>query len=143
MLETTKSRYIYLPKLRKAIEEKCLSPENKFGMLDDAYALCEAGEVSIMPLLSLMDLYREEVSMVDNMKLGLEAVSGESHLPTMVREEVFMALVNLDHKETHEELKKRFQTCFLSIEEVLAPAEDGAAATVSTGDAVKDADAAA
>ncbi|GJU22119.1 retrovirus-related pol polyprotein from transposon TNT 1-94, partial [Tanacetum coccineum] len=29
-------------------------------MLDDAYALCEAGEVSIMSLLSLMDLYREE-----------------------------------------------------------------------------------
>ncbi|GJY51460.1 aminopeptidase M1-like protein isoform X1 [Tanacetum coccineum] len=141
--------------LRKAIEEKCLSPENKFGMLDDAYALCEAGEVSIMPLLSLMDL-----------KLGLEAVSGESHLPTMVREEVFMALVNLDHKETHEELKKRFQTC-LSIEEVrkiimdktkpvtmdslmvideavenflseVAPAEDGAAAMESTGDDVQE-----
>nr|GEX30390.1 G-type lectin S-receptor-like serine/threonine-protein kinase [Tanacetum cinerariifolium] len=56
--------------LRKAIEDKCLSP----------------------------------------WKLGLEAVSRESHLTTMVREEVFMALVNFDHKETHEELKNRFQT---------------------------------
>ena len=28
----------------------------------------------------------------------------------MLREEVFMALANFDHKETHEELKKRFQT---------------------------------
>nr|GEV94555.1 hypothetical protein [Tanacetum cinerariifolium] len=43
-------------------------------------------------------------------KLGLEAVSRESHLTTMVREEVFMALVDFDHKEAHEELKNRFQT---------------------------------
>nr|GEY97595.1 hypothetical protein [Tanacetum cinerariifolium] len=28
----------------------------------------------------------------------------------MVREEVFMALVDFDHKEAHEELKNRFQT---------------------------------
>nr|GEV37289.1 aminopeptidase M1-like isoform X2 [Tanacetum cinerariifolium] len=40
---------------------------------------------------------------------GMEPVSGESHLNKMLREEVFMALDNFDHKETHEELKKRFQ----------------------------------
>ncbi|GJU40929.1 aminopeptidase M1-like protein isoform X1 [Tanacetum coccineum] len=39
-------------------------------------------------------------------KLGLEPVSGESHLNTMLREEDFMALANFEHKETHEELKK-------------------------------------
>ena len=31
------------------------------GMLDDTYALCEAGEESILSLLSLMDLYRDDL----------------------------------------------------------------------------------
>ncbi|KAI3521385.1 hypothetical protein L1887_10848 [Cichorium endivia] len=133
--------------LRKAIQEKYLSPEDKFGILDDSYALCEAGEESILSLVSLMDLYRDDVdylvlSRLINVcynvakilkdaiydpwnhlnqffidliissaeKLGLEPVIGESHLNTMLREEVFMALATFGHKETHEELKKRFQT---------------------------------
>lgn len=133
-------------RLREAIEEKCLSPEDKFGILDDTYALCEAGEESISSLLSLMDLFREDldylvlsrlISACHNTakilkdaiydpwnhlnqffidviissaeKLGLEPVSGESHLNTMLREEVFVALATFGHKETHEELKKRFQ----------------------------------
>nr|KAJ0208994.1 hypothetical protein LSAT_V11C400194410 [Lactuca sativa] len=134
-------------RLRKAIQDKCLSPEDKFGILDDTYALCEAGEESILSLLSLMDLYRDDldylvlsrlISVCYNVakilkdaiydpwnhlnqffidliissaeKLGVEPVSGESHLNTMLREEVFMALATFGHKETHEELKKRFQT---------------------------------
>ncbi|KAK9066171.1 hypothetical protein SSX86_013492 [Deinandra increscens subsp. villosa] len=133
-------------RLLKAIEDKCLSPEDKFGILDDTYALCEAGEESILSLLSLMDLYREEldytvlsrlinacydiakilkdaiydpwnhlnqffidVILSSAEKLGLEPVPGESHLNTMLREEVFKALATFGHKETHEELKNRFQ----------------------------------
>ncbi|KAI7735793.1 hypothetical protein M8C21_000555, partial [Ambrosia artemisiifolia] len=133
-------------RLMKAIKDKCLSPEDKFGILDDTYALCEAGEESILSLLSLMDLYREELDysvlsrlinacyniakilkdaiydpwnhlnqfFVDLIissaeKLGLEPVPGESHLHTLLREEVFMALATFGHKETHEELKNRFQ----------------------------------
>lgn len=113
--------------LRKAIQEKYLSPEDKFGILDDSYALCEAGEESILSLVSLMDLYRDDVdylvlSRLINVcynvakilkdaiydpwnhlnqffidliissaeKLGLEPVIGESHLNTMLREEVFI-----------------------------------------------------
>nr|XP_043614799.1 aminopeptidase M1-like isoform X2 [Erigeron canadensis] len=132
-------------RLRKAIEDKCLSPEDRFGILDDTYALCEAGEESILSLISLIDLYREDLDylvlsrlisacyntskilkdaiydpwnhmnqfFIDLIlspaeKLGLEPVLGESHLNTMLREEVYMALATFGHKETHEELKKRF-----------------------------------
>ncbi|XP_076884990.1 aminopeptidase M1-like [Bidens hawaiensis] len=48
-------------RLTKAIKDKCLSPEDKSGILDDTYALCEAGEESILSLLTLMDLYREDL----------------------------------------------------------------------------------
>ncbi|MFS7974548.1 putative membrane alanyl aminopeptidase [Helianthus anomalus] len=133
-------------RLMKAIQDKCLSPDDKFGILDDAYALCEAGEGSILSLLSLMDLYREDLDYVvlsrlmnacyntakilkdaiydpwnhlnqffidliisSAEKLGMEPVPGESHLNTLLREEVFKALATFGHKETHEELKSRFQ----------------------------------
>ncbi|KAK1434223.1 hypothetical protein QVD17_11142 [Tagetes erecta] len=133
-------------RLMKAIEDKCLSPEDKFGILDDTYALCEAGEESILSLLSLMNLYREDLDYIvlsrlinacyDTAKilkdaiydpwnhlnqffidliissaeiLGLDPVPGESHLNTMLREEIFKALATFGHKETHEELKNRFQ----------------------------------
>ncbi|XP_059641854.1 aminopeptidase M1-like [Cornus florida] len=48
-------------RLRKAMEDNCLSAVDKFGILDDTYALCEAGEVSLTSLLSLMDVYRKEL----------------------------------------------------------------------------------
>ncbi|KAD4889372.1 hypothetical protein E3N88_21445 [Mikania micrantha] len=51
-------------RLLKAIEDKCFSPEDKFGILDDTYALCEAGEESILSLLSLMNLYREDLDYI-------------------------------------------------------------------------------
>ncbi|GJV05289.1 aminopeptidase M1-like protein isoform X1, partial [Tanacetum coccineum] len=155
-------------RLRKAIEEKCLSPEDKFGILDDAYALCEAGEESITSLLSLMGLYREDLDylvlsrlitacyntakilkdaiydpwnhlnqfFIDLIlssaeKLGLEPVSGESHLNTMLREQVFMALANFDHKETHDELKKRFQTYVNDKDTAVFPVDVRKAAYIS------------
>ncbi|XP_076884989.1 aminopeptidase M1-like [Bidens hawaiensis] len=133
-------------RLTKAIKDKCLSPEDKFGILDDMYALCEAGDESILSLLTLMDLYREDLDYIvlsrlinacystakvlkdaiydpwnhlnqffvdliisSAEKLGLEPVPGESHLNSMLREEVFKALATFGHKETHEELKNRFQ----------------------------------
>ncbi|KAI8544643.1 hypothetical protein RHMOL_Rhmol08G0312400 [Rhododendron molle] len=47
--------------LRKAIEDNCLSASDRFGILDDTYALCEACQVSLSSLLSLMNVYRKEL----------------------------------------------------------------------------------
>ncbi|KAM1016828.1 hypothetical protein EV2_047476 [Malus domestica] len=47
-------------RLRKAIEHNSLEATDKFGILDDAYALCETCEQSLSSLLSLMDAYRKE-----------------------------------------------------------------------------------
>lgn len=47
--------------LRKAVEKNCLLASDKFGVLDDAFALCQACEISISSLLSLMDVYRKEL----------------------------------------------------------------------------------
>ncbi|XP_016649348.1 PREDICTED: aminopeptidase M1-like isoform X1 [Prunus mume] len=51
-------------RLRKAIEHNSLEATDKFGILDDAYALCEACEQSLSSLLSLMDVYRKEVDYI-------------------------------------------------------------------------------
>ncbi|KAK3013476.1 hypothetical protein RJ639_009784 [Escallonia herrerae] len=56
-------------RLRKAIVDKCLSPSDKYGILDDAYALCEACEVSLSSLLSLMDAYRKELDYIVSSRL--------------------------------------------------------------------------
>ncbi|KAL6996293.1 hypothetical protein U1Q18_006426 [Sarracenia purpurea var. burkii] len=48
--------------LRKAIEDNYLSSTDKFGILDDTYALCEACEVSLSSLISLMKVYRKELN---------------------------------------------------------------------------------
>ncbi|KAI5398468.1 hypothetical protein KIW84_064020 [Lathyrus oleraceus] len=47
-------------KLRYAIEKKILSPSDRFGILDDTYALCNARKESLTSLLNLMAAYREE-----------------------------------------------------------------------------------
>lgn len=47
--------------LRKAVEKNCLLATDKFGVLDDAFALCQACEISISSLLSLMNVYRKEL----------------------------------------------------------------------------------
>ncbi|CAK8568446.1 unnamed protein product [Lathyrus sativus] len=47
-------------KLRYAIEKKLLSPSDRFGILDDTYALCNALKESLTSLLNLMAAYREE-----------------------------------------------------------------------------------
>ncbi|KAK3030912.1 hypothetical protein RJ639_036650, partial [Escallonia herrerae] len=56
-------------RLRKAIVDKRLSPSDKFGILDDAYALCEACEMSLSSLLSLMDAYRKELDYIVSSKI--------------------------------------------------------------------------
>ncbi|XP_024180659.1 aminopeptidase M1 isoform X2 [Rosa chinensis] len=56
-------------RLRKAIEHNSLEATDKFGILDDAYALCEACEQSLSSLLSLMDVYRKEADYIVLSKL--------------------------------------------------------------------------
>ncbi|CAK9164650.1 unnamed protein product [Ilex paraguariensis] len=48
-------------RLRYAIESKCLSTLDKYGILDDSYALCMACQQSLTSLLTLMGAYREEI----------------------------------------------------------------------------------
>uniref|UniRef100_A0A7N2LLT3 Aminopeptidase n=1 Tax=Quercus lobata TaxID=97700 RepID=A0A7N2LLT3_QUELO len=56
-------------RLRKAIESNCLSATDKFGVLDDTYALCVACEQPLSSLLSLMDVYRKELDFIVLSKL--------------------------------------------------------------------------
>ncbi|KAJ4959351.1 hypothetical protein NE237_026462 [Protea cynaroides] len=51
-------------RLRKAIEANLLSSPDRFGILDDSYALFEACELSLSSLLSLMDVYRKEIDYI-------------------------------------------------------------------------------
>ncbi|MCF8706224.1 M1 family metallopeptidase, partial [Corynebacterium sp. MC-25] len=55
--------------LRRAVESNYLSAIDRFGILDDTYALCEACEQSLMSLLSLMDVYRKELDFIVLSKL--------------------------------------------------------------------------
>ncbi|GFY96739.1 aminopeptidase M1 [Actinidia rufa] len=48
-------------RLRYAIEAKFLSATDRFGILDDSYALCMACQQPLASLLSLMCAYREEL----------------------------------------------------------------------------------
>ncbi|POO02033.1 Peptidase M1, alanine aminopeptidase/leukotriene A4 hydrolase [Trema orientale] len=100
--------------LRKAVDNNCLSATDKFGILDDAYALCVAGKQPLTSLLSLIDVYRKELEYVvlaklidigskavaklanelnidlllpPAEKLGWESVPGESHFNTILRGE--------------------------------------------------------
>ncbi|KAK9282412.1 hypothetical protein L1049_005329 [Liquidambar formosana] len=134
-------------RLKKAIEKNWLLEADKFGILDDTYALCEACELPLSSLLTLMDVYRKELDCIVLSKLidicyniatisadaipnltkelkqffiylllssaerlGWESMCGESHLSTMLRERVLMALAMFGHDETHKEAMKRFQT---------------------------------
>ncbi|KAK4591210.1 hypothetical protein RGQ29_021417 [Quercus rubra] len=55
--------------LKKAIESNCLSAPDKFGILDDTYALCEACKQPLSSLLSLMVVYRKELDFIVLSKL--------------------------------------------------------------------------
>ncbi|KAI7997685.1 Aminopeptidase M1 [Camellia lanceoleosa] len=48
-------------RLRHAIETKCLSATDRYGILDDSHALCMAGQQPLASLLTLMGAYREEL----------------------------------------------------------------------------------
>ncbi|XP_030928985.1 aminopeptidase M1-like [Quercus lobata] len=48
-------------KLRYVIENKYLSATDRFGILDDSFALCMAGQQSLTSLLTLMGAYKEEL----------------------------------------------------------------------------------
>ncbi|KAG9451703.1 hypothetical protein H6P81_004607 [Aristolochia fimbriata] len=47
-------------RLRFAVEAGCLSATDRFGILDDSFALCMAGKQTLSSLLFLMNAYREE-----------------------------------------------------------------------------------
>ncbi|XP_015902907.2 aminopeptidase M1 isoform X2 [Ziziphus jujuba] len=51
-------------RLRNAIENNLLSASDKFGILDDAYALCLACKQPLSALVSLMNVYRKEMDYV-------------------------------------------------------------------------------
>ncbi|XP_061374887.1 aminopeptidase M1 [Gastrolobium bilobum] len=48
-------------RLRHAIEKQLLSASDRYGILDDLYALCMARQESLTSLINLMGAYREEV----------------------------------------------------------------------------------
>ncbi|XP_020203865.1 aminopeptidase M1 [Cajanus cajan] len=48
-------------RLRYAVEKQLLSASDRFGVLDDSYALCMARQESLSSLINLMGSYREEV----------------------------------------------------------------------------------
>ncbi|XP_058222538.1 aminopeptidase M1 [Rhododendron vialii] len=48
-------------RLRYAIETKCLSATDRFGILDDSYALCMACQLPLASLLTLMGAYKGEL----------------------------------------------------------------------------------
>ncbi|KAI4337165.1 hypothetical protein L6164_015612 [Bauhinia variegata] len=48
-------------RLRYAVEKQYLSPTDRYGILDDLYALCMARQESLTSLLTLMEAYREEI----------------------------------------------------------------------------------
>ncbi|XP_059454325.1 aminopeptidase M1-like [Corylus avellana] len=51
-------------RLRYAIENKFLSATDRFGILDDSFALCMARQQSLCTLLTLMGAYREETEYI-------------------------------------------------------------------------------
>ncbi|XP_020219267.1 aminopeptidase M1 isoform X1 [Cajanus cajan] len=71
-------------RLRKAIQQNCLLPTDKFGILDDGNALCQACEQSLSTLLMLMDVYRKDFDYVivsklinvclDVLKISMDAI---------------------------------------------------------------------
>ncbi|KAK7352549.1 hypothetical protein VNO80_17972 [Phaseolus coccineus] len=48
-------------KLRYAVEKQLLSASDRFGVLDDSYALCMARQESLTSLINLMGSYKDEV----------------------------------------------------------------------------------
>ncbi|KAL4319665.1 hypothetical protein GQ457_18G002170 [Hibiscus cannabinus] len=51
-------------RLRHAIENKYLTATDRFGILDDSYALCMASQLPLTSLLTLMAAYREELEYI-------------------------------------------------------------------------------
>ncbi|TXG68453.1 hypothetical protein EZV62_003388 [Acer yangbiense] len=111
--------------LRKAVENNSLLATDKFGILDDMFALCEACKKPLSSLLLLMNAYRNEM---DNMVLlnlidvcyGVVNISTDA-IPDSVNvlKEFFisllqcsaekLALATFGHDKTRREAMQRFQ----------------------------------
>ncbi|KAL9313154.1 hypothetical protein ACSQ67_018606 [Phaseolus vulgaris] len=86
-------------KLRYAVEKQLLSASDRFGVLDDSYALCMAGQESLTSLINLMGSYKDEVdytvlSNLITISLKVERIAADSvpHLLDYFRQ-FFIALL--------------------------------------------------
>ncbi|XP_071903057.1 aminopeptidase M1-like isoform X1 [Coffea arabica] len=53
-----------LTQLAKAIKSNCISAADEFGILDDTFALCEACEIPLSSLLSLIEVYEKDLEQI-------------------------------------------------------------------------------
>ncbi|KAH7430122.1 hypothetical protein KP509_09G084800 [Ceratopteris richardii] len=136
-------------RLHSAITSGSLNATDRFGILDDTFALCVARKQTMTMLLTLLDAFREETDhtvlqrlinvassalhiimdaipeaapymkkFICNLlqsaagKLGWDVKDGESHLDTMLRGNVLVALINCGHEDVIAEAMNRFE-CYL------------------------------
>ncbi|KAF3947273.1 hypothetical protein CMV_026569 [Castanea mollissima] len=121
-------------KLRYAIENKYLSATDRFGILDDSFALCMACQKFLVVLLVQVLIPNSQISykveriaadanpelleciqqffitlfLRSAMKLGWEPKKGESHLDALLRGEVWTALAVFGYDPALKEASRRF-----------------------------------
>ncbi|CAN1120838.1 Aminopeptidase M1 [Linum perenne] len=91
-------------RLRDVIENKQIDEMDRYGVLDDAFALCMAQHQPLTSLLNLMSAFKEERE-----RLGWDAKQGESHLDSLLRGEILRVLALFGHGPTLTEANRRFQ----------------------------------
>ncbi|KAI6679922.1 hypothetical protein NL676_033803 [Syzygium grande] len=121
-------------KLRYAIENEMLSATDRFGILDDSFALCRARQQEELDYTVLSNLisicYKiariaadatpELMDCIEQFFIGLfkysaerigwDAKEGESHLEAMLRGQILTALVDFGDEPTLKEASRRFHT---------------------------------
>ncbi|KAK0595822.1 hypothetical protein LWI29_010334 [Acer saccharum] len=101
--------------LRKAVENNCLLATDKFGILDDMFALCEACEQPLSSLLLLMNAYRNEMDNMVLLKLIDVRMPSKTRLGIHTWRESFRCNVkgrsvhSFGHDKTRREAMQRFQ----------------------------------
>ncbi|KAF9616987.1 hypothetical protein IFM89_033057 [Coptis chinensis] len=134
-------------RLRYAIEANHLSATDRFGILDDSYALSMACKQSLSSLFSLMSAYRNLLEtemvvlqfpslnylMLETLfrKLGWEPKESESHLDAMLRGEILTALAVFGHDITQKEAIERFRAFLNDRNTPLLPPDTRRAAYVA------------
>ncbi|KAI3790496.1 hypothetical protein L2E82_03582 [Cichorium intybus] len=126
-------------KLRYAIESKSLSAMDRYGILDDSFALSMAGQLPLSSLLTLISKVARIVAdadntLLDNIKtffinlfqysaerIGFDPKKGESHLDALLIGELFATLAVFGHEDTLLEANKHFQAFLEDINTHLLP----------------------